>query len=31
LRVAVREDYCWMWSNKSASRARIDVRLQRQN
>ena len=31
LRVAVREDYCWMWSNKSPSRARIDVRLQRQN
>ena len=31
LRVGVREDYCWMWSNKSASRARIDVRLQRQN
>ena len=31
LRVAVREDYCWMWSNKSSSRARIDARLQRQN
>ena len=31
LRVAVREDYCWMWSNKSSNRARIDVRLQRQN
>jgi hypothetical protein len=31
LRVAVREDYCWMWSNKSSGRARIDVRLQRQN
>ena len=31
LRVAVLEDYCWMWSNKSSSRARIDVRLQRQN
>jgi hypothetical protein len=31
LRVAVREDYCWMWSNKSSSQARIDVRLQRQN
>lgn len=29
LRVAVREDYCWMWSNKSSSRARVDVRLQR--
>jgi hypothetical protein len=29
LRVAVREDYCWMWSNKSSNRARIDVRLQR--
>lgn len=21
LRVAVREDYCWMWSNKTSSRA----------
>lgn len=31
LRVAVREDYCWMWSNKSSGRARIDVQLQRQN
>ena len=31
LQVAVREDYCWMWSNKSSGRARIDVRLQRQN
>lgn len=31
LRVAVREDYCWMWSNKSSSPARIDIRLQRQN
>ena len=29
LRVAVREDYCWMWSNKSSSRVRIDVRLRR--
>jgi len=27
----VREDYCWMWSNKSSGRARIDVQLQRQN
>jgi hypothetical protein len=31
LRVVVPEDYCWMWSNKSASLARIDVRLRRQN
>ena len=31
LRVAVREDYCWMWSNKSSGRARIDVLLQRQS
>jgi hypothetical protein len=31
LRVAVREAYCWMWSNKSSGRARIDVQLQRQN
>jgi hypothetical protein len=30
-RVMVREDYCWMWSNKSSSRTRIDVRLQRKN
>lgn len=27
LRVAVREDYCWMWTNKSAGSARIEVRL----
>lgn len=31
LRVAVREDYCWMWSNKSSSRVRVDVLLQRQS
>ena len=31
LQVAVREHYCWMWSNKSSGRTRIDVRLQRQN
>ena len=29
LRAAVHEDYCWMWSNKSTHRLRIDVRLQR--
>lgn len=29
LRVAVREDYCWMWTNKSPGPAQIDVRLQR--
>jgi hypothetical protein len=29
LRVAVREDYCWMWSNKSASGVKLDLRLQR--
>ena len=29
LRVAVAEDHCWMWSNKSTHRLRIDVRLQR--
>lgn len=29
LRIAVREDYCWMWSNKSPNQARIDVRLER--
>jgi hypothetical protein len=29
LRVAMREDYCWMWSNKSNSQVRIDVKLQR--
>ena len=31
LRVAVREDYCWMWRNKSSNRVRIDIRLQRQS
>lgn len=31
LRVTVREDDCWIGSNKSSSRARIDVRLQRKN
>ncbi len=29
LRVAVRDDYCWMWSNKSTHRLRVNVRLQR--
>ena len=29
LRVAVRDNYCWMWSNKSTQRLRVDVRLQR--
>ena len=29
LRVVVAEDYCWMWSNKSTRRLRVDVRLQR--
>jgi len=31
LRVAVRGESCWMWSNKASSRARIDVRRQRPN
>ena len=31
LQVALDQDYCWMWSNKSSGRARIDVQLQRQN
>jgi hypothetical protein len=31
LRVVVREPYCWMWGNKTAGAARIDVQLQRQN
>ncbi|MBI5716329.1 MAG: hypothetical protein HZC37_01425 [Burkholderiales bacterium] len=29
LRVAVREDYCWMWSNKSSGRVQIDISLRR--
>ncbi|MCW5631946.1 MAG: hypothetical protein KIT17_01285 [Rubrivivax sp.] len=29
LRVAVQEHYCWMWSNKSSGRVRVDVRLLR--
>ncbi len=29
LRVSVAEDYCWMWSNKSANKVKLDVRLQR--
>jgi hypothetical protein len=29
LRVAVREDHCWMWRNKTAGRARVDLQLQR--
>ncbi len=29
LRVAVAEDYCWMWSNKTTRRLRVNVRLQR--
>lgn len=31
LAVPAAQDYCWMWSNKSSGRARVDVRLQRQN
>lgn len=29
LRVAVPEDYCWMWTNKSATPVTVDVRLAR--
>lgn len=29
LRIAVAEDYCWMWSNKSTHRLRVNVLLQR--
>ena len=28
LRVTTSEDYCWMWSNKSAAPTRIESRLQ---
>jgi hypothetical protein len=31
LQVVVREDYCWMWSNKSSSGTQVDVRLQRRD
>jgi hypothetical protein len=29
LQVAIREDYCWMWTNKSTTAARVDVQLLR--
>lgn len=29
LRVTVREDHCWMWTNKSQQPVRVDARLQR--
>ena len=29
LNVAVKQDYCWMWSNKSATPATLTARLQR--
>ena len=29
LRVVVREDYCWMWSNKSGGKVKLDIRLAR--
>ena len=29
LRVAVREDYCWMWSNKTTASASLSVTLMR--
>ena len=29
LNVAVKQDYCWMWSNKSASPATLTARLKR--
>jgi hypothetical protein len=29
LRVKLREDYCWMWTNRSAGRVDLDVRLER--
>lgn len=29
LRVTVREDYCWMWTNRSTGAVRVDVELLR--
>jgi hypothetical protein len=29
LRAAVQEDYCWMWRNKTAGRAKVDLQLRR--
>jgi hypothetical protein len=29
LRVNVKEDYCWMWTNKSDAPTRVELRLQR--
>ena len=31
LTTTIDQDYCWMWSNKSSSRVRVDVLLQRQS
>lgn len=29
LGVEIQQDYCWMWTNKSASAARLQIKLQR--